>query len=191
MLTSAQVCRKKRILSTPDRSCHQAAPWSSLPSSFLLHGVTWHSFIPAVSIASYRLTLMAPSNQPNFGEIAINRNTYGITNRLSSLENDVPKSSDYQKRSSLGYHRSIQTKPLHKATRATFSETGRHVDDFYNRQDQTPALILFLDLAPRRTGKLVEVCAAGSFLGLVTEGPRRKRWGKYGFHCYRGCAGGQ
>ena len=33
------IYRKQRILSTPDRSHHQAAPWSSLPSSSSLHGV--------------------------------------------------------------------------------------------------------------------------------------------------------
>ena len=40
-------------------------------------------------MTAYRLTLTTPSNQPGFGKIAISRNTYGVMNHLSSLENDV------------------------------------------------------------------------------------------------------
>ena len=89
-MTPARVCRKKRILSTPDRTCHQAASWSFLPSSSSLYGVPCHPFIPVASIAACRLTLAAPPNQPGFGDIAINRNTFGTTNRLAfSWESDV------------------------------------------------------------------------------------------------------
>ena len=73
-----------RSYSTPRRSVE------FLATNSLLHGVPWHPLIPAASIASCRLTLTAPSNQPGFGKIiAINRNTYGTTNRLSALESDV------------------------------------------------------------------------------------------------------
>ena len=70
--------RKTWILSTPDRTRHQATPWISLPSSSSPHGVPRHPFIPAASIATCRLL----SSQPGFGEIAINRNTYDVTNHL-------------------------------------------------------------------------------------------------------------
>ena len=84
------VCRNKWILLIPDHTRHQAAPWSSLSSGSLLHGVPWHTFIPAAPIASFRLILAAPSNQPGFGETAISRNTYSITDRFAfSRENDV------------------------------------------------------------------------------------------------------
>ena len=38
--------------------------------------------------------------------------------------------------------------------------------------------------------KLVTVCLAGSFLGLFTEGPRRKQSEKYGPHCCRAVSAG-
>ena len=65
------------------------------------------------------------------------------------------KFSDYQKRSRFGYQRSIQTKALYKATRATFPETGRHENDLYNRQYQTPefALTLFLRPSSKKQGQ--------------------------------------
>ena len=37
---------------------------------------------------------------------------------------------------------SIQTKPLHKITRAALPETGRRIDDLYSDQDQTPESVL-------------------------------------------------
>ena len=81
----------------------------SLPSSSSLNGVPWHRFIPAASIAACRLTFAAPSHQPGFGETSIDRNTYGITNFLTSLENDVQVRRLSKARSILGYHRSVQT----------------------------------------------------------------------------------
>ena len=63
------LCRKKWILSTLDRTRYQAAQKSSLPSSFSLHGVPCHPSIPAVSVTSSRLTLMAPPNQSGFEKL--------------------------------------------------------------------------------------------------------------------------
>ena len=107
VLTPAQLCRKKWILSTPDRTCHQAAPWSSLPLSSSLNGVPRHPFIPTVSTVSCRLTLAAPSNQPGFGERVTNRNTYyGVNYLLLKMMLQVLRST---KHPSLRYHRSVQT----------------------------------------------------------------------------------
>ena len=53
------------------------------------------------------------------------------------------------------YYHNIQTRFLHKATRAVLSEKGRRVDDLYNRQDQTPefALISFLRPFSKKEGQ--------------------------------------
>ena len=129
------MCRKKLILSTPDRTCHQA------PRS-----VEFLAIRPSLTVYfSCRLTLTAPSNQPGFGGIAINCSTYGVTNRLSfSWENNVQV---------LRLPITLQSrippqhpnKSIHKVTCVTLPETGRSVDDLYNHQDQTPefALISF------------------------------------------------
>ena len=74
------LCIKKLIVSTPGRTRHQAAQW--IPSSSL-HDVPRQPFIPTASIALCRLTLTAPRNKAGFGKFAINRNTYGVTNRLA------------------------------------------------------------------------------------------------------------
>ena len=93
-------------------------------------------------------------------------------------------SSDYQKCSRLGHHRSIQTKPLcgngrsrKRLVQPPGSNTRVFVDFFY-------------DLRPIGRGKLVDVCPAGSHFGQ-TEAPKKRRWEKDGPHCCRGCAGGQ
>ena len=49
--------------------------------------------------------------------------------------------------------------------------------------------ICSFDLPLKERGKLVEVCPARTLLGLVIEGPRRKRSGKDGYHRIRGSAG--
>ena len=129
------LCRKERILSTLDRTRHQAAPWSSLPSSFSLYGVHRHTFILAAPIASCRLILAAPSDQPNFGETAINRNTFGVPNRLHlSWEEDVqvvrlPKTIQPR----IPSQRPNELIPY--ATCAALPETGSHVTDLFNCQD--------------------------------------------------------
>ena len=68
---------------------------------------------------------------------AINRKTYGVTNRLASLENYVHL---------LRVPKTLQpllplprlNEPIQYATRAVLPETGSRVGDLYNRQDQTP-----------------------------------------------------
>ena len=102
-----------------------------------------------------RLTLMTPSNQPGFGEIAINRNRYGVTNRLSfPWENDVQV---FQSSIPLQYRIPLQhpDEPFIKVMRATLPETGRRVDDLFNRQDQRPefALISFLTPSSKNEGQ--------------------------------------
>ena len=97
------VCRKKRILATPDHICHQAprsVEFLAIRSSF------------AVSTALYRLTLTAPLNQkPGSVEILIYRNTYDVHNFLPFSWKMMLKSSDQQKRSSLKHHCSVPNEP--------------------------------------------------------------------------------
>ena len=141
------VYRKKRIVSTPDRTRHQATPWSSLPLSSSLHGVPWRTFIPAASQAACRLTFAASSNQPSFGGGSDQSQYVRRDESLVPLsENDIPSyPSPTKKHPSLRYYPTPERKPPHKATRASLPKTGRLVDDLYNRQDRTPefALILF------------------------------------------------
>ena len=99
-----------RSYSLPGRSME------SLQSSYLLHGVPCHPFILATSIAAYHLTALL--NQTGFGEAAINRNyTYGISNRLSSLNSGVQVRRLPKTRSSLRYHMASKRKPLHTNVR--------------------------------------------------------------------------
>ena len=108
-------------------------------------GVPSHPFIPTDYIAPCRLTLTAPSNQPDFGDMAINRNTYGVTNRLAfSWENYVQVlrlPNTLQPRIPSG----VETKTSPQSNACIFPETGSHVDNLYNCQGQTRefSLILF------------------------------------------------
>ena len=105
-------------------------------------------------------------------EIAISRNTYGTTNRLSSLDSDAQVC---RLRSSLRCHPASKQKLPYKATRATLPETGRR------ETTCTTARIKHQDLPgfrlnnppPAGRGKLVEICSTGYFLGLFTKAPRK------------------
>ena len=79
---------------------------------------------------------------------------------------------------------------MKQRARAVLPEMGDRVDELNIRQGQTSkfALILFLRPSSTERCRLVEICPAGSLFGLVTEGPRRKRWGKDDSHRCKGCA---
>ena len=72
--------RKQQILSAPDRTRHQAL--RGVPCHQSPRSMASHPFIPTVHIASCHRTLTASSNQPGCGETAINRNMFGVTDRL-------------------------------------------------------------------------------------------------------------
>ena len=132
-----------RSYSSPSRfmeflAINLLAPWRS-----------WQPFIPPASIGACRLT--PPSNQPGFGDAATDCNTYGVMNRLASLQNyvqvlHVPKTAP----ASDTIAASKRTPP-HKVTCATLPETGKYVEDLYIRQDRTPEFALFSFLRPLST----------------------------------------
>ena len=108
------------------------APWSLVVRSSL-----------AVSIAS--------CHHPNqllfgFGEIVINHNTYGVTNHLSFLRNDIEVLRSTKKNAPVSDNIIASKLTPHKATRAALSETGSHVNDLNICQGPTSefALISFL-----------------------------------------------
>ena len=59
------VCRKKRILSAPDRTRHQAL--RGVLCHLAPREVSWHPFIFAAFTVAYHLTYVAFSNHPGFG----------------------------------------------------------------------------------------------------------------------------
>ena len=114
------------------------------PPSFSLRGVLFQAFI------SRSFHSLEPSPKPVafwLREVAIcrNNNVRRTKSLGPSLEELIFKSPNYQKRWMLS---SIQTKPLHKITRAALPETGRRIDDLYNGQDQTPEFVLISFLRP-------------------------------------------
>ena len=164
----------RRILSTPDRTCHQvprSVEFLAICSSF------------SVSTASCRLTWTAPSNQSGFGKITIYRNTYGVPYFLHFAWCSIVLHSMKHARASNTISAS-QTN--HPATRAAFPEMGSRVDDLNIRQYKTP---VFGHLSVKGRSTLVEVCPAGC--RLFTEAPKKRRWGEDGPHRCRDCAGEQ
>ena len=83
MLSPAVVCRKKRMVSTPNRTCHQAPRFSELPLSSSLNETSCHPFTPRTFHS------LVPSPDPvvisGFGEIMITRNNVRRAKSLVSL----------------------------------------------------------------------------------------------------------
>ena len=111
------------------------APWRSLTS---VHSRSFHSRVPSEFFGFF---------EPAWLRRDSDRLQYVRHNdSLVPLLKMMLKSSVYQKRSSLGYHLAPKRKLPHKVTRTILPNTGRRVDDLYNRQDRTPefGLISFL-----------------------------------------------
>ena len=183
------MCRKKRILSAPDRSRHQAALWSSIAIKLL---APWHSLTPIHPRSSHSLVPSDFDGSPY--QIGVwGNNTYGVMNRLSSLENYVQLLRVPRRLQPL---LSLQrpNEPIQHATRAAFPETGSHVNKLCNGQDRTPEFALILFLRPSLSKAVVvrrgvlDCCPRTHIFGRAE--PKRLLV-KVGLRRCRGCGGGK
>ena len=112
------------------------APWRSLT---YVYPQSVHSLVPSDFRGSLEPAwLRGDSDQPQY----VRRNESPVP----LLAKDVPSPPSTKNAPALDTIAASKRTPPHKAIRATLPETGRRVDDLYNRQDQTPefALISFL-----------------------------------------------
>ena len=176
------MCRKTQILSTPDRTCHQVprsveffaikllAPWSLLIrlsfavlTTLCRHPIHWFS---------------------DFGEVVTCRKytTYKIMLKFYAQQKNAPASYTITS--------SKRTPPRSNARRPPRNEWSRR------RLEYAPGLntrvclglvsMTFLQQGWASWLKFVRLV----ILGLMTEGPRKGRWGEAGLHRCTGCVGG-
>ena len=167
------VCRKIRILSTPDHTCHQAprsVEFLAIRSSF------------AVSIASFRHPIQLLSG---FGEIAICRNNIRRTKSRDFFLKMMLKSYAQQKRSSLKYYpASKRTLPRSNASRPPRNgQPCRRPEQPPGSNTRVCLNFVCMTFLQERRASWLNFVQLDSLLGLFAEAPRKKRSGKDEPHC--------